>query len=252
MTRLTLLGRDDDNARHGARTVDGSRGTVLQDVEALDIVGVQTGDRGGDQGVGVTGAEVFRIDVDDVFHDHAVHDPQRLGGAVDGGRAADADLRGGTERTGDVLHGDTGHTAFQGAGDIGHTADLGVVGVHLDGGTREQAAVHRGHTGHDGLFEDLGIRLEGDADVVAHGNCLFLEAQERDHEVLRGLRHLVQDKVTVQVCHGSDRAGALHIHVGARHRFSVIGGDDRTADHPCLRGGGHHAEKEGTCTEQIG
>ena len=247
-----FLGGDDDNARHGARTVDGGRGTVLQDFEALDIVGVQAGDGGGNQGVGITGAQVLGIHFNDVFHDDAIHDPQRLGGAVDGGGTADADLRGGTERTGDVLHGDTGYAAFQGTGDIGDTVQFRLFGIHLDGGSGENAAVHRGHTGDDRLLQDLGVRLQGDADIVAHGNFLFLEAQERDHEVLRGLRHLVQDKVTVQVCHGSDRAGALHVHVGARHRFSVIGGDDRTADHPCLRGGGHHAEKEGTCTEQIG
>ena len=38
LTRLTFLGRDDDDTCHGTSTIDGSRTTILQDLEALDIV----------------------------------------------------------------------------------------------------------------------------------------------------------------------------------------------------------------------
>ena len=247
-----FLGGDDDNARHGARTVDGGRGTVLQDFEALDIVGVQTGDRGGDQGVGITGAQVLGIDFNDVFHDHAVHDPQRLGGAVDGGGTADADLRGGTERTGDVLHGDTGYAAFQGTGDIGDTVQFRLFGIHLDGGSGEDAAVHRGHTGDDRLFQHLGVRLQGDADIVPGGNGRIAVTHEGDHEILRALRYLVEDKVTVQVCEGADLGLSFHRHERADDRFSVFRGDDRAPECPCLRRSSGHSKKEGTNTEQIG
>ena len=51
---FTLLRRDDDHARHGARTIDRGGGTVLEDLEALDVVGVQPGDGGGNQGLRVT------------------------------------------------------------------------------------------------------------------------------------------------------------------------------------------------------
>ena len=248
----TFLGRDDDNARHRARTVDGSRGTVLQDFEALDIVGVQAGDGGGDQGVGITGAQVLGIHFNDVFHDDAIHDPQRLGGAVDGGGTTDADLRGGTERTGDVLHGDTGHTSFQGTGDIGDTVQFRLVGVHLDGGSGENAAVHRGHTGDDRLLQHLGVRLQGDADIVPGGNGRIAVTHEGDHEILRALRHFVEDKVTVQVCEGADLGLSFHRHERADDRFSVFRGDDRAPECPCLRRSSGHSKKEGTNTEQIG
>ena len=251
VARTALLGGHDDNARHGARAVDGGRGTVLEEVETLDIVGVQAGDRRGDQGVRVTGGEGLGVHFHHVLHDDAVHHPQRGGRAVDGGGAADADLRGRTERTGYVLDRDARHTAFQGTGDVGDTGDVGGRGVHLGGGAGEHAPVHGGHTRDDGLFEDLGIRLQGDADIVPHRNFLFLEAHERDHEVLRALRYLVQDKVTVQVCHGSHLAGAFDIHVRAGDRLSVIGGDDRTPDRQCLREGSRHSQEDGTCTEQI-
>ena len=241
LARLTLLGRDDDNAGHRARTIDRGGGAVLQDVEGLDIVGIEAGDGGGNQGGGVTGGEIVGGDVHDVFHDHTVHDPQRLGGAVDGGGAADADLRGRAERTGDVLHGDTGHTAFQGTGDVGDTVQLGLIGVHLHGGTGEHAAVHRGHTGDDRLLQHLGIRFQGDADIVLHRNCLLLVAHEGNHKVLGALRNFVQDKIAVQVCHGSDLVGAFHIHVCTHDGVSVVGGDHRTADRAGLRKGSCHA-----------
>ena len=247
----TLLGRDDDNAGHGARTVDGGRGTVLEDIEALDIVGVQTGDGGRDQGIGVTGAQVFRVDIDNVFHDDTVHDPQRLGGTVDGGRTTDADLRSGTERTGNVLDGDTGHAAFQGTRNIRDTADLGVFGVQFDGRTGKQTPVDLGHTRDDRLFQHLRIRIQDNAEVVLHRNSLILEAHEGCNEVLGALGNLVQDKVTVQVCHGSNAGGTFHIHVRSDDRLSVISGDHRTTDRPSLRKSGRHSQEEGTYTEQM-
>ena len=252
VTGLSLLGGDDDDARHRARTIDRSRGTVLENVETLDIVGVQAGDGGRDQGIGITGTQVFRVDVHDILHDDAVNHPQRLGGAVDGSRTTDADLRGGTERTGNVLDRDTGHTAFQRAGNVRHTADLGVVGVQFDGGSREQTAVYLGHTGDDSLFQDFRIRLHQNTDSVLHWDFRFLIAHERDHEVLCALRYPRQNEVTVQVREGSDLGLAFHGDERSGDRFSVFGGDNRSPDRPRLRESGHQAKQEGTDTEHIG
>ena len=44
MTAAALLRGDHDNAGHGARAIYRGSGAILQDVEALDIVRVQTGD----------------------------------------------------------------------------------------------------------------------------------------------------------------------------------------------------------------
>ena len=252
VTGLSLLGGDDDDARHRARTIDRSRGTVLENVETLDIVGVQAGDGGRDQGIGITGTQVFRVDVHDILHDDAVNHPQRLGGTVDGSRTTDADLRGGTERTGNVLDRDTGHTAFQRAGNVRHTADLGVVGVQFDGGSREQTAVYLGHTGDDSLFQDFRIRLHQDTNAVLHRNFRLLIAHEGNHEVLCTLRYPRQNEVTVQVREGSDLGLAFHGDERSGDRFSVFGGDNRSPDRPRLRGSGHQAKQEGTDTEHIG
>ena len=229
----TLLGRDDDNARHGARTVDGSGGTVLEDVEALDIVGVQAGDGRGDQGVGVTGRQVVRAHVHDIFHDHAVHDPQGLGGTVDGGGAADADLRGGTERTGDVLHGHAGRTSLEGAGDIRHTADVRFLGIHLHGGTGVHAAVHRVHTVHDRTFKDFGIVLEDDLHVGCDRDTGIFRAHEGRDDVLGAFGNVLDLEVTVQVRDAAEFR-ALNGHVAARDRGPVRGGGHIAPDRTVL------------------
>ena len=104
----------------------------------------------------------------------------------------------------------------------------------------------------DRLLEDFGIRPEGDADVVLHWNFRLLIAHEGNHEVLRILRHLVQDKVTVQVRDGSDLGLAFHRHERSDDRFSVFSRDDRTADRPRLCRSRHQPKEEGADTEQIG
>ena len=53
-TCLTFLGCNDNHTCHGTRTVDRGSRTILQDLEALDIVGVQTRDSRTDQGYGIT------------------------------------------------------------------------------------------------------------------------------------------------------------------------------------------------------
>ena len=117
----SLFGRNDDHAGHSARTVDRGGRTVLQDIETLDILGVQTRDGGTDQRRGVTRREVLGRNIGDILHNYAVHNPKRLRAAVNRRRTADADLGSGTESTRYVLHRDTGRTAFQTAADIGQT-----------------------------------------------------------------------------------------------------------------------------------
>ena len=223
----TLLGRDDDNAGHGARTVDGGGGAVLQDVETLDIVGVESRDGGGDKGRGVSGGEIIGTDVEHVSHDDAVHHPEGLGAAVDGGGTTDADLGGGAEGTRDILHGHTGDAAFQGAADVGHTIQLRIFGADLGGRTGEEAAVHLLHTGHDDLFQHLGVGLQTDRHLRCDRNFLVDITHEGDHQDLGGSRD-IQGKLSVEVGYRTDGLATFHEDRGADHRQSVFFGNDCT------------------------
>ena len=240
LARLALLGGDDDDARHRARTIDGGSGTVLQDVEGLDVVGVQAGDRGGDQGGGVTGAEIVRGDVHDVLHDHAVHDPQRLGRTVDGGGATDADLRRGAEGAGDVLDGHAGHLALQGAGDVGDTGQLRALGVHLGGGTGVEPAVDGLHTGGDGRIQDRGVVLQDELQGLGERKALILVSHAGGDDELRLRRDVLDGEVTVQVGHRSD--GLVSLHIDGRSDYRLAARVDHGTGYRRLRRG----EEDGT------
>ena len=210
-----------DDARHCARTINRGSGAVLQDVEGLDVVGVEAGDGGGDQGRGVTGGEIVGGDVHDVFHDHAVHDPQRLGGAVDGGRATHADLRRGAEGAGHVLDRNARDLAFQGTGDIGDTGQFGVFGVDLRGRTGVEPAVDGLHTGGYGGVKDGGIILEDKFQGGAERLALVLVTHAGCNDILGLFRHVLEREQTVQVRKRSHGLEAFHVDSRSDDGFPV-------------------------------
>ena len=77
VSRAAFLGGDDHHTSHGARTIYRGGGTILQDLEALDIVGVESGDGIGNQRCGITRREVICAHVDGILKNHAVDHPQR-------------------------------------------------------------------------------------------------------------------------------------------------------------------------------
>ena len=99
LTLLTLLGGDNDHTSHSAGTIDRGSRTVLQNIEGLDIVGVQTCDGAGDQGVGITARQIVGRYVGHILHDHTVDHPEGLRVTIDRGSTTYADLRSSTEST---------------------------------------------------------------------------------------------------------------------------------------------------------
>ena len=194
-----FLGRNDDHAGHSARTVYGSCGTVFQNAEALDVVGVETCDGGADQRRGVTRRECVGVDVDHILHNDAVHDPKRFRTAVNRRRTADADLGSGTERTRYVLHRDTGRTAFQTAADIGHTRKFHIVGGKAVRRTRKETFVGLGHTrNHDGL-DSLLVRNKGNLHVRTDLHILRNIPQIGDLQFLGFRRNIVHNEKSLLI-----------------------------------------------------
>ena len=216
---LALLRRDDDHAAHGARTVDRGGGTVLEDLEALDVVGVQSGDGRGDQRGRITRGEVVGIDFGDVFHDDSVDHPQRLRRTVDGRGTAHTDLRCRTERTRDVLDAHAGGAAFERPAHVGHAVELRLGGVDLRGGTREEAFVLLGHTCHDDLRELVVVVGEAHLHAVLGREGLRDHADVTDYDFL-SCRH-VQRELSVDVGDGS-RRGTLYHDGCADDGFTIV------------------------------
>ena len=101
------------------------------------------------------------------------------------------------------------------------------------------------------MLQHFRIGFQGHLDAVLHSDYRIRITHEGNHQVLCALRNLVQDKVSVQVCEGSEVGDAFHRHIGSDHRLSVICGDHVTANRPCLREGRLPSKQEGTGTEQT-
>ena len=196
-----LFGGHHDHARHGARTVDRRGRTVLEHLEALDVVGVQARDGRTDERFGVTRCEVVGADVRHIFHDHAVHHPKGLRSAVDRRGTAHTNLRGGTECAAHVLHRHAGCLSFERAADVGHARQARFADVDLVGGPREEAAVGLRHTrGHHHLAEALVV-FEHDAHVFRTFQRDGLHSDVR-HGDARVFSLDGQGEITVVVGHG--------------------------------------------------
>ena len=179
------LGRDDDHTGHGSCSVYRGCRSVLEDVETFDVFRVESGNGRSDQRRGVTRREGIGIDIDDILHDDTVHDPQRLGAAIDRRGSADTDLGGGTERTGDVLHRHSGRTPLQTAADVGHTGQFHVVGDQLVGGSRKQTLVHLRHTRYHDRLDILRIGFKLHPNIGCDIDILGLVTHIRDLEFSR-------------------------------------------------------------------
>ena len=227
VTLATLLGSDDDHARHGARAVDRGGRAVLQHLERLDIVSVKTSNGIGNQRRGITTGQVVGVHVDGILHDHAVDHPQGRRRAVDRGSTAHADLRSRTEGARDVLHRDTGGTSLQGTRDVGHTVELGLLGVNLRCRTGEESLVHLLDTRDDDFAHLCGIRCQVDLHALLRGDGLCVHAHETYHKLL-ACGH-VDGKLTVHVG-GDTLRRSLHFDGGAHQGLTHVLVEDRAGD----------------------
>ena len=78
LSLLTLLGSNDDDTCHRARTIDRCSGTVLQNLEAFDIIRVQSCDGRRNQSLRVTGSQIICAHIGYILHDNAIHYPKRF------------------------------------------------------------------------------------------------------------------------------------------------------------------------------
>ena len=181
-TFLTALGRDNDNTVRGPGTVDGGRRGVLQDVDGLDIVRVQTGDGVTDEVDVVEGVDLGSIEFHRVLVRDAVDDPQRLTAAHEGTGTTDTDLGGRTRGHGRGRDLQTGHLTFQHGVDAQGTDTLEFIAA--DGGYRggQQTPVDGRITGNDGLGQPVlvGAQFHVEFFLTVEGHFFGSHADHRE------------------------------------------------------------------------
>ena len=184
MTLTAFLGGNNHHARHCARTIYRGGTTVLQHLERLDVVGIQTGNGVGNQRRGIAARQVVGIHVDGIFHNHAVDHPEGRGGTIDRGGTANANFRCRTEGAAHVLHAHAGGASFKRTGHVGHTVELGLLCVNLRRGTREQTLVHLLNTRHHHFVDGTGIGLQRHLHAVLRRHSLTHHAYIADDQLL--------------------------------------------------------------------
>ena len=124
------LRRDQNDPIRPARSVDAGRGGVLQDLDALDVVGVDGGQRVVVQRPRIPAQEVI------LRNRNAVDHVERITGRRDGSHAADSDERWGAGDAGRLRNLDPGCLALQGGFEGRGLDGSDLLRVHRSDGTR--------------------------------------------------------------------------------------------------------------------
>ena len=181
---LAGFGRDEDDAVRAAGAVDGRGGRVLEDLDGLDVAGIEHPDNAlADLSVigGVHGA---------ALHRDAVDDPEGIRAGRDGTDAADLDLLGGAWHTGAGIDLHAGCHALQGRLHGGRDGAHGI--LCLDGADRADVVAFLRSTvaNHDHIVQEVGVVAQRHVDFFAAADRLFAglitDGGENQHGVAWG------------------------------------------------------------------
>ena len=205
-----LLGRHHNHARHGARAVDRRGRTVLENLEALDVVGVQTRNGRTDKRLGIARRQRVGIHLGHILHNHTVDHPQRVRAAIDRRGTAHPDFGRGAERARHVLNRHARSAPLERTAYLGHTVELDVVGRQLRGRTRKQTLVDARHARHHHLGQVGRALAKRDAHLRLGLLLHRLVADELNHQ-RRVSRRQRQLEIAVHIGHSAVR-GPLFDH----------------------------------------
>ena len=221
---LAALGGDQHDAVGAARTVDGRRKGVFQNVDRLDF---------------------RRGDVADALHGESVDDIERRAVRRERTRTAhaDADFGVGISLRGRDLH--TGHAARHRLGDRGHGHLLERLGIHRGDRTHDIAAFHGGVTHDHHVVHRRRLVFEPDVDLrfAADGDALRLHTDIGDHQRLLRSVGYVERPLPVDARTRS-QSRTVNDHRSSDNRFARRILDDTSDFLSRGRGGQTHTQQE--------
>ena len=240
LSLLTFLSGHYDDTRHGACTIDRGGTTVFQDLETLDVIGIETCDGRANQGFGVTRSQVVGIYIGHIFHDDTIDHPEGFRSTKDGGGTTHTDFRSRTKGATHVLYGDTSSASFERTTHIGYTAQTSRSSVYFISRTCKHTAVGLGETRNDDLTQWLCV-FEGYLHVgrTFEGLRLHAKVANRDIEIfsLDGQREF-----TVFVS-GGEASSAIGWDTCTKERL-IVWSSDYNARNACLCKYGTNAQKQ--------
>ena len=207
----SALGGDYDDTVRTAHTIDCRGGCVLQDADALYLVGIHSIELF----VGLFAGLLDPVDDDE------------RGGVAVGRDASDVDVGSVAPRfTGGLEARDAGGVAYQGVGDVRHRCGEDVAATNGTDGAGDVHLFLGGECGHHNLLHQVNVRFKHYVEKCLPGAYLEGLRQISDEGCLQHHfpgRHL-QGVVAVDIRHRASR-GSLQQHGGPHQRFSRLIGD---------------------------
>ncbi len=198
---LGTLGGDHHHAGRSARTVDGRRRRVLEDVDALDVLGVE---------------EVHRRAYD------TVDDVERRGCVVDRGLAADLDVEASVGAAVGLRDAHARHGALKGILQTGRTAACNLAGSDRTHRTGQVGFLAYTVAYHHDVIQLRGVFMQDDVDAGASGDVdpLVLHADERNEQHVLGRIGYIECELTVHIGTRTE-VGAFDDDGGTYNRLTV-------------------------------
>ena len=161
-TSLTLFGSYENHTVCSSRSVDGTRCSILQHVDTLDV---------------------GRVQVVDVTASHTIDNIKRLGITI-GTSTTDGNLKTITRLTRYCLNAHTGALALESAKHLSRVQFGNIFTFHLDSSTSDQLLLLDTITDDNHFFKNGVVIFHRDVEsrLVANGNLLCLETDKRHND----------------------------------------------------------------------
>ncbi len=226
LAAFAFLGGDDDHTVGCTATIDGCCGGVLEDGEALDVVGGNHG-QGAQRTVGVV-------------HGHSVDNDQRIVGGVERSTAADADVGTGAGVTAVGCNYHTGACTYQQVVGVGGKSGLNFIGLDYGHTTGGVLFLHCTVTYYHEVLENFGVggEVNGDVGAAVQGHFLCLATYVGHYEGSIGSG----DNAEIAVYIGGSALGLSFDGDGSAHCGLVVSVIDGTGHRHvlCQSREGHH------------
>ena len=228
-TGITLLGGHHNHTVGGTRSVERGRRGVLEHVNALNVLRVESRNGITDIVDVVRVIELLVGHIDRIGQGDTVEHPQRFAVADEGGRTANTHTRRRADFTGVLHKHHVGHAPFERLLQAGHAGHEDFVHLERSDGTRLLARADRAVARHHSLAQTLRIVFEHEVIVHHAVFCGLHLAQHTDvgHSDIqtgqtlsgRKIDHIFTGLVRLN---GPSLFAVLHAHISSNERFALL------------------------------
>ena len=199
---LPFLGSNYNHTCHGTCTINRSRRSILQNLETLNIICIQTCNGRTNQCNGVTRRQLIGTYFRNIFHYDTINYPQRFRTTINRCSTTNTYFRSCTESSGNILYRYTCRTSLQRTANICQTIQFHIFTGQFGRSTCKKSFIHLCHTGNHYFFQNFSIRFHHDFHRPAFYIHLYrLHADVGYSQYFCRTRHISKCKLTIEICY---------------------------------------------------